>query len=511
MAVPAAAAVIEGNLALAFHERASLGVALDASRALDPAQAAQRLVNDRLGTWTGTSIEFVNVQHRIGVALNDPGVAVAPAEARQLLRVTTTAELGGGPIGEASVLAPRTLVYTCAAGFLSCNTNTVVSSFALTAPVATLGAPAQALGALRIQAAAAQTEVLFEGTTLRLGAVPLPPATVPIGFDQSYQELQGTVRLRASYTTKSLGGYVADALAATDGPAWSAHLAAAAGDIGTLRGASLQAFTPLAGTTPVAAVDTLRDAHASLAAARDAAAWQALGAAPGGALATRSTLVADLWNLTAMANPGLGRGLAGFTDETTFFSSIATEVAAVRAALGASTAGGFTDLLAHHTGAGIAAAGSAPLFTLDGSAYGLDDALLQVFYTAGDSEGGRFEIDLPDATRHALWKPSAVDRFELLSGPVDGMEVADFGLMMAGDGGLYVGESNALRALSGGAAKLALNNLYSPATIVVASWGVAAPVPEPRAALLLAAGLALLAWRRRAVRAGTAGQGAAGG
>ena len=87
-AAAAPAAVVEGNLDLSFHERASLSAAIDTTRSLDPTLAAQRLVNERLGTWTGTTVQFLNVEHRIGVALNDPGVGVAPAEARPLIRLS---------------------------------------------------------------------------------------------------------------------------------------------------------------------------------------------------------------------------------------------------------------------------------------------------------------------------------------------------------------------------------------------------------------------------------------
>jgi len=503
--ISAQAAVVEGNLDLSFHERASLSAAINVTRPLDPTLATQRLVNERLGTWTGTTIQFLNVQHRIGVALNDPGVSEAPSEARPLIRVETIGELSGGPIGGGKVISPLNLQYICAASFLSCNTETVLTTMPLLAPASALTTASQALEALSIKASSAQTEVLFPGTTLRLGSVPAPP-TALLNFDQSYHELQGTIRLRASYQTKTYGQYVSDGLAATAAPqaTWASRLGHAAADINSLRALSLQSFSPLAGTTPVAGVDELREAHATLAAARDAATWQALGATPGGSLNTGSTLIAGLWNLGAAAEPGLARSAAGFAGEPTFFADARTEVAAVRAALGATSDESFMSLLDLYTGSGIAVGSSSPLFTLDGADFGLDGALLQVFYTDGDSSSGRFEIALPDATSHALWKPGMVNSFELVSGPADGVMVTDWGLLQIGNGEVYVGENEELRLLSGGQIRLALNNLYSPQTIVVASWGVTAPVPEPETWTLLLAGLGLVGFaahrgKRRAV------------
>jgi len=167
----AQAAVIEGNMDLSFHERASLTTAIDATRSLDPVLAAQRLVNERLGTWTGTTIQFINVQHRIGVAVNDPGVSVAPSEARPMIRVETTGVLSGGPIGGGSVISPRNDQWFCGAGFTAC-TNMGLLTVPLDAPATSLTTASQALEALSIKASAAQTEVLFPGTTLRLGQVP---------------------------------------------------------------------------------------------------------------------------------------------------------------------------------------------------------------------------------------------------------------------------------------------------------------------------------------------------
>lgn len=489
------AAEIEANMSLSFHERASLNAGIDVTKFLDSTLAAQRLVNERLGNWTGTSIQFLPMEYRVAVAVNDPGVGTPPAEDRQLVGVSVFGQLGGDLLGGASVVSDASQTYVCPAGNLMCNTLAHVSTFNPAAPQSSLTSIEQALGGLQVRADAAQFQILFPGTTVRLGAVPAPP-TNPINPTESFHELKGTIRYRATYESKSRDQYVADALAATDSPGlgWPVHLTTAAADVAQLRATNYQSFTPLPGRSIVAGIDDLRVAAAVLSTARDAAKWQAQGAATGGTLNTDSAIVTQLWNVTALSEPGLGRAQAGFAGEPTFLGDATLELAVVRASLASSDANSFMDRLAFFTGAGMAVAGPTPLLTLDGADYGLQGAMLQLFFTAGSGDGS-FQINLPSATRHALWKSSSLNNITLLEGTdliVDGWGEAT----LAGDS-IYVGESARLLNFSGNVTQLGLDNYYSADSVVVASWGVTSPVPEPSGVLMLSAGLGLFMWRLR--------------
>lgn len=491
-AVPAIAGVVEGNLDLSFHERASLGSDINATVQLEPGGAAQRLVNDRLGTWTGTSVQFLNVQHRVAVAVNDPGVAVAPSEYRPLINVNTTATLGGTLIGDASVTSTVNGAWYCPPGFTACNTLASPYTRTLTAPQPGLTAPGQALGTLTVSADAAEFTVLFNGVTVRLGDVPPPPNAL-LGFTESYHELQGGIRLRATYETKSIEEYMADALEATQDAVlgWSEWLAAATDDVTQLRAGDYTDVAVLSGNQVPAGIDELRNANALLATASDAAAWEALGATPGGSLETRSDLMAQLWNLTAFAEPSLGRGLAGYGSEPAFVDDPLLDLAALRAALENDNDMDFLADFARYAGPDRPVSSSNPWFTLDGDAFGLADALLQVFFTEGNSNDGLFEINLPGATRHGLWHPSSsFTEISLLGG--SGFRNNDLGEVAPGGDSRYVGEYPSLLDLSVlepfGALTLGLNNFYSMSTVVVASWGVSSPgnaVPLPSTLLLL--------------------------
>jgi hypothetical protein len=495
-AVPAIAGVVEGNLDLSFQERASLGSDINAIVQLDPGGAAQRLVNDRLGTWTGTSVQLLNVQHRVAVAVNDPGVAVAPTENRPLINVNTTATLKGALIGDASVTSTVNGAWYCPAGATACNILASPYTRTLTAPQLGLTAPEQALGTLDVGAKAAEFTVLFEDVTPRLGAVPPPPNAL-LNFTESYHELQGTIRLRATYETKSIEDYMADALEATQDPAlgWSEWLAAATDDVTQLRAGDYTDVAVLSGNQRVADVNELRNANALLATASDAATWEALGATPGGSLETRSDPMAQLWNLTASAEPSLGRGLAGYGSEPAYVDDPILDLAALRAALDSDDDMDFLADFARYTGADRPVGSSDPWFTLDGDAFGLADALLQVFFTEGNRSDGLFQINLPSATHHALWHPSSsFDSISLLGGP--GFRDDDWGEVSTVDDSLYVGENQHLLDLSVlqpfNALQLGLNNFYSSGTVVVASWGVTTPenpVPLPSTLLLLSGAL----------------------
>jgi len=201
----------------------------------------------------------------------------------------------------------------------------------------------------------------------------------------------------------------------------------------------------------------------------------------------------------AFADLSLGRGQAGFRNDQTFLTDPRDEIAAVRAALEATDELSFASLFEHYAGDGLAVPSSQPLFSLDGALYGLEDALLQVYLAPGDGDG-QFAMELVAAERHALWKGFAQDKLTLLGGAVDGLDVIGRGFLSSVGDSTYLGESDSLLEMLtfGRAAIVGLNNVYSPQTFVVASFGVATPVPLPGAAVLLASGLVMLGVRLRA-------------
>jgi hypothetical protein len=350
-------------------------------------------------------------------------------------------------------------------------------------------------GEWRFRAAAPVFEALFPGVTQRFGEV--PPTNALLGFTFSYHEVNGRLRFRSTFASKSSPTYVADAIAATLTAAaggYAAHLTAATTDIAALRTFSSDAALQ-PGNQSAAANADLFEGHAVLAAGRDVALMQAQGASAGGSLNTRFELVQQLWNLTAAANPALGRGQAGFAADPTFFADIRDEVATVRAALESTDATGFVESFERYAADGAVTPGLMPQFTLDGGLYGLDGALLQIYLLPGAGDGLQ-PLELLAAERHLVWKGSFQNNLSLLEGSVevDGSEL----LTTVGDS-TYIGESARLLELEtfGDAATVSLDNFYSPQTLVIASFGLAAPVPEPASGALVLGGLALLAGYRR--------------
>jgi hypothetical protein len=492
--VPAGAATIEGNLDLVIFKRERMDAPLDAGFSLDPVRAAI-LGSERLGTWLGTSVEASNLAYVIAPAIDDPGVTTPPTDDRAVANYTMSVQVDGSLQRDPLTVNP-TMRFVCPAPSTQCSqlaSYTPVLQFPTPQPG--LAAVGDVQGEWRFRAAAPVFEALFPGATPRLGEV--PPTNALLGFTFSYHEVDGRLRFRSTFASKSSPTYVADAIAATVTTAqggYAAHLTAAATDIAALRTFSSDSALQ-SGNQGAAANDELLEAHAVLAAGRDAALMQAQGASAGGSLNTRFELVRQLWNLTAAANPDLGRGQPGVAADPTFFADVRDEVATVRAALESTDATGFAASFERYAADGAVVPGLSPQFTLDGGLYGLDGALLQVYLMPGAGDGLQ-QLQLLAAERHMVWKSAFQNNLSLLEGivEVDGAQL----LATAGDS-IYIGESERLLELEtfGDAATVTLDNFYSPQTLVIASFGLAAPVPEPASGALLVGGLAVLVGRGR--------------
>ncbi len=486
---PSGAATLETNLQIQLHERAAFDARIDRTLSVDPALLAQRLLNPRLGVWQGTQLDL-SLTQRLWVAIDDPGLSEPPGSDRGLLQVTAPLALGGTLAG-GELARDFAVRYFCPGTVAVCSAQAVAAEAPVIARRLVITDPAALGGGLAVQAAVPATDILFPGAALRLGPPPPLPG-VPLGHSLSFHELQGSVTLRSQFTEKSVSAYAADALAATAGPPFdAARLGRAHDDVAALRSASLSSLPPSLGQA-VADAPALSLAQTTLAAARDAR--RAAEAAE--SFASGFLLVRDLWDTVAQADPSLGRGSAGVVPESGFFARAADEVAAVRAGLLADGDGSFAAMLGD-----VVVGGAAPVLQLDGAAFGLTGALLQV-YLSPESPDGQFVLDLQAAGRHALLR-GFYDQITLLDGPASGIRLSDDGGLSAtlgvDDGGLYIGErQNGLLWLENpqGGATVALNNFYSPDWLVVASFDVS-PVPELPTAWLLAGGVLGLAWRRR--------------
>lgn len=487
---PAQAGVIATHVLINYSEAASFADGIDRSLVLSDAQAA-RLVASRLGTWLGTDASFtLNASHAVSVG--DPGVAVAPGTNRPLLKVTATATASGGLLADQPYTLDLGATWQCPGTATRCNDNLTFHTLPQATPaLLPATAPAQALQPWRLQASATP-QVLADGVTLKEGAL----------------MLSGRLSLAAQYQSKTPEAYLADALAATAGvaaPATAARWGAAAADVQALRAATWT-DQPVDRSLQAARNPELETAQRLLAVARDSATLLQTGATPGAGFASSFQLTQQLWDLAATVQPALGHARATNGSDDLLEIDRVAELAVLRATLGAhddaSFLAGLADALAHP-----ATAGSAPVLTLAGSVLGLDASAQVAVYLAGDPFSGSYAIDLPGASRHALWR-TGFDRIELLQGPAAGLLVLDAasgtGETLTVDGGeVYLGETfGGLLALSGGGApaQIRLNNAYGPQFLVVASWDVGV-VPEPGSAVLMLAGAAGLAglagWKRR--------------
>ena len=300
--------------------------------------------------------------------------------------------------------------------------------------------------------------------------------------------------------------YVADAIGATAGAAAAtrtARLGNAANDIANLRNSS---YADSAVVSSVAANIDLEAAHAALTYARDASRLLAAAAQDQTTFASRSDFLRNLWDVTALGAPALGRSLADSNSDP-FGPDNLVELGAFQAVSRSSDDAGFLTQFGIAAGTPLVSS-TQPLLVLDGAQFGATGAQIQVIYYVGETDGSDLVLNLPAAERHALMRASYTD-LSVLSGPEAGLAFTannESGRVQPGDNE-YIGEtfSGALFLEGDNAAwEISLNNFYVPQFVVLASWNVTA-VPEPQAWLMLAAGLGLLGvWRRPrgAVRAG---------
>lgn len=459
---------------------------IDKLLTLDPSIANARFLSTRLGTFSSGSMT-IDLRGNQFISLNDPGVSVLPDSQRTLTRIEASATLSGGPLNTAESLN-LDVTWVCAATVLSCNRNEVSSPLKFLAPVSSSVTNAAALvQPIRLQASGATT-LTTDGVTINYAGL----------------SLSGTLNLNATFTAKTRSQYVADALAATPGAGGgdaAARWDAAASDIQSLRNRVVTDIA-VANTLKIARTPELKEAQTLLAAARDSAILLSAGATAPTTFNTPFDLMRQLWNVTATADPSLGRAMAGYSSEDLTSDNAAMSLAALSLIASGSNEHNFASQLDQALGLPFTTS-AAPQLTLDGALLGLTDAMLSIYYL-GNSSSGMVELNLPDADRYALLRNGLYDRISLLEGnglTVMGNSNGAGETVLQGGGDVYIGEVySGLLELSGHstASRLQLNNIYSNQFLVVASWAVT-PVPEPSQAWLLIMGLPLIIRRRQAL------------
>lgn len=487
LSTSAEAGTINTNLTTSFNLLGSFNEAIDTDVIPDAVLAAKRLFNTRLGEWQSTTstLEYV---HSYTISLNDPGVPVAPASDRPLLQVDTQATLSGTLVGASAATTSFSTPWHCPAGQLKCSSGLVGQS----KPTATLinssfANPNDVMGGFHVFTTA-QTEALFPGTTL----------------NSSQVKVAGSLKLATSYQAKTTQAYVTDAINATVGaPAASrtVRFGNAAADIAALRNGT---YADSAVVSGVGDNVDLEAAHAALVYSRDSARLLAATTSGQTSFASRSHLLRNIWDVTALGDPTLGRSVADSTDDP-FSPDHRVELAAFKAISNSSDDAGYLNQLGIELDTPLISS-TQPMLILDGAQFGATGAELRIFFYDGNANGSDLILNLPAAERHVLMR-AGFSNLAVLSGPEAGLAF----ISSSGDGVVtpgnseYIGEtfSGALLLDGDNAAwEIGLNNFYSPQFLVLASWNVT-PVPEPETWLMLLAGLAMLGAQRRRRVAGT--------
>jgi len=478
----APASTVNTNLTTAFNLLGSFDASIDADVLPDAVLAGNRLFNARLGEWQGTpsTLQFV---HSYSFSLNDPGVLEAPISSRPVLRVDTQATFSGPLVGATATTSTFSTSWQCPAGQLKCTSTAVGES----KPSATLvnsafANPDGVMGGFHVSTTS-QTQALFAGATI----------------NSSQITVTGGLKLAASYQAKTTLAYATDAINATVGAAAltrTMRFGNAATDIAALRNGS---YADSAVLSSVRGNTDLEAAHAALVYSRDSAHLLAATAQIQTSFASRSELLRNLWDVTALGEPTLGRSLAASTADP-FAGDNRVELAAFKSVSDSSDDAGFLTRLGIELGTSLTSSRQ-PLMILDGAQFGATGAQLRLIYYDGETDGSDLVLSLPAAERHALMRAS-FDNLTVLSGPDTGLAFSasgGSGIVTPGNGE-YLGEAFSGALLLDGdntAWEISLNNFYSPRFVVLASWNVTA-VPEPETWLMLVAGLAVLgAWRRR--------------
>ncbi len=480
LSASAEASTIITNQTTSFDLLGSFDEAIETDVVPDAVLAAQRLFNPRLGEWQGTTATLQYV-HSYTLSLNDPGVLVAPASDRPLMQVDTQATLSGPLIGTTPVASTFSTPWHCPAGTLQCTSGLVGQSKpSATLTNSTFANANEVLGGFHVSTTA-QTQALFAGATV----------------NSSQIKVAGSLKLETTYQAKTTRAYVADAINATAGAAASTRtvrFSNAATDISALRNGT---YADSAVVSSVADNTDLEVAQAALVYSRDSARLLAATTSGETSFASRSQLLRNIWDVTALGDPTLGRGVAASTDDP-FAPDNRVELAAFQAVSNSGDDAGFLDRLGIELDTPLTSS-TQPMLILDGAQFGAVGAELRIFYYDGETNGSDLILNLPAAERHALMRAS-YSNLTVLSGPEAGLafSTGDGDGVVTPGNSEYIGEtfSGAL-LLDGDNAtwEIGLNNFYSPQLLVLASWNVT-PVPEPETWLMLSAGLLMLGARR---------------